>query len=281
MEVSMWITLIIYCLSLACNLATAVISFILFKRSIISLGWAWLIISLGLSLMSVKMAGSLFKLIQEGHFDLMDAILSLPVSVCLLVGSIGLKNILLKADNKYLLLETLAQFDPLTNSYSRSQILYRISEEIDRSLRTHRPFSLLEFDIDHFKYVNDQFGHQIGDEVLIDLVRHTKEVLRTVDSVGRIGGEEFLLLMPETDSQGAYKIAERLRAHIESATNQTKAPTPIKISISIGVATFQLSNSLQIERSILLNELIRQADMAMYEAKNNGRNQVAIYRESQ
>lgn len=273
--------LTLYYLTLACEVITVCISILIFQKAIRPLRWAWLIIAIGLSMMAIRRISLILNVTHLEHYDFIDAILSLPIAACLLLGALGLNKLLLTLENKHLLIETLAQFDPLTNSYSRSQILYRISEEIDRSLRTHRPFSLLEFDIDHFKYVNDQFGHQIGDEVLINLVRNTKEVLRTVDSVGRIGGEEFLLLMPETDSQGASELAERLRAHIESATNQTKAPTPIKITISIGVVTFYPNNTFNIERGILLNEIIGKADMAMYEAKNNGRNQVAIYRESQ
>jgi diguanylate cyclase (GGDEF)-like protein len=272
--------LTLYYLTLVCEVITVFISILIFQKSIKPLRWAWLIIAIGLSMMAIRRIGLILNVTQLEHYDFIDAILSLPIAACLLLGALGLNKLLLTLENKQLLIETLAQFDPLTNSYSRSQILYRISEEISRSLRTKRPFSLLEFDIDHFKYVNDQFGHPVGDEVLINLVRNTKEILRTVDSVGRIGGEEFLLLMPETGSQGASELAERLRAHIESAPNQTKAQTPIKITISIGVATFYPNNPFNIERGILLNEIIRKADMVMYEAKNNGRNQVAVYRES-
>ncbi len=267
----------LHSLALLCEVATAFISLLIFQRSIRELRWAWLIIAIGLSMMAIRRIGLVFNITRSEHYDLIDASLSLPIAACLLLGILGLNKLLISQENKRLLIETLAQFDPLTNSYSRSQILYRISAEIERSKRSHRSFSLLEFDIDHFKYVNDQFGHLVGDETLTGLVKLTKEVIRTGDSLGRIGGEEFLILLPETDSLEAAALAQRLLTYIENATIETRAPKPIKITVSIGITTFCPQDSPNIERGILLNEIIRKADIAMYEAKKNGRNRLAIW----
>lgn len=277
----MQLVLALYCVTLLCEVATVFILFLIFKKSMRALRWAWLMLAIGICMMSVHRAGLILNIIQSEHYDLIDAVFSLPIAACLLLGVLGLNKLLLALENEQLLIETLAQFDPLTNSYSRSQILYRISEEIQRCTRSQRSFSLLEVDIDHFKRVNDKFGHPVGDEILIGLVRHLKEVLRSGDSLGRIGGEEFLILLPETDSQGAAQLAERLRAHIESTVNQTAASGPIKITISIGIATFEARNSLNTPRGIILNEIVGKADIAMYEAKNQGRNRIAIYTDSQ
>jgi len=214
---------------------------------------------------------------ESGHYDLLDALLSLPISGFLLLGVLGLKKFLLKTSNALLALETLSQLDPLTNSLSRTEILYRISEEIDRSRRNKHSFALLEIDIDHFKNVNDQFGHHVGDEVLIGLVRHSKETLRSIDIIGRIGGEEFLILLPETGAEGAAQIAERLRECIAKATNETSTLTPVKITISVGITIFNPDENPRIERGIVLNELMNKADLAMYQAKNEGRNRVVFW----
>jgi diguanylate cyclase (GGDEF)-like protein len=221
--------------------------------------------------------GPIFHIFESGRFNLLDAVLSLPISGFLLLGVLGLRKILIKVDDNQLVLETLAQFDPLTNSLSRTEILYRVSEEIDRSRRNKHSFALLEIDIDHFKNVNDQFGHHVGDEVLADLVKHSKDTLRSIDTIGRIGGEEFLILLPETSVEGATQFAERLRENIANMVNETSSPTPIKITISVGVTIFDPNMNPLVERGIVLNELMNEADLAMYQAKNQGRNRVALW----
>jgi diguanylate cyclase (GGDEF)-like protein len=221
--------------------------------------------------------GPIFHIFESGRFDLLDAVLSLPISGFLLLGVLGLRKILIKVDANQLALETLSQFDPLTNSLSRTEILYRVSEEIDRSRRNKHSFALLEMDIDHFKNVNDQFGHHVGDEILLNLVRHSREAIRSVDAIGRIGGEEFLILLPETNTEGAIQIAERLRKHIANAINDTSALIPVKITISVGVTIFNPNENPGMARGIALNELINKADLAMYQAKNEGRNRVAFW----
>ena len=273
----MYIAIGIYSLSLLCQVFASLISLSLFRHSATIYRWGWLFLATGLGLMIGRRIGPIFHIFESGRFDLLDAILSLPISGFLLLGVLGLRKILIKVDNNQLTLETLAHFDPLTNSLSRTEILYRVLEEIDRSRRNKHSFALLEMDIDHFKNVNDQYGHHVGDEVLLNLVRHAQEALRSIDTVGRIGGEEFLILLPETEAEGAAKIAERLRDHVANAENKTSSPTPVRITISIGITIFNPNKNSRIERGIVLNELMNEADLAMYQAKNEGRNRVAIW----
>lgn len=218
-------------------------------------------------------------LLETSHYSQLDASLSVLISGFLLIGVLGLKKLLVRADNSQLLMESLARYDPLTNCLSRTEILFRISEEINRSLRNKHTFSLLEIDIDRFKNVNDQYGHQIGDEVLQDLIRHSKEILRSMDMIGRIGGEEFLILLPETEVEGATQFAERLRSHIAQQANETSLGAPISITISIGVSVFDPKRHSETMQAEMLKELIRQADKAMYQAKNEGRNRVCKWDE--
>lgn len=273
----MYIAIGLYCISLLCQVFASLISLSLFRHSATIYRWGWLFFATGLGLMIGRRIGPIFHIFESGRFDLFDAVLSLPISGFLLLGVLGLRKILIKVDDSQLTLETLAQFDPLTNSLSRTEILYRVSKEIDRSRRNKHSFALLEMDIDHFKNVNDQLGHHVGDEVLANLVRHSKEILRSIDAIGRIGGEEFLILLPETKAEGAAQIAERLRQYIANAINDTSALIPVKITISVGVTIFNPNENPGMARGIALNELINKADLAMYQAKNEGRNRVAFW----
>ena len=273
----MYIAIGLYSFALICQVFASLISLSLFRHSATIFRWGWLFLAAGLSLMIGRRIDPIFHIFESGRFDLLDAVLSLPISGFLLLGVLGLRKILIKVDTNQLALETFSQFDPLTNSLSRTEILYRVSEEIDRSRRNKQSFALLEIDIDHFKNVNDQFGHHVGDEVLFSLVRHSKEAIRSVDAIGRIGGEEFLILLPETEAMGATQIAERLCKHIASAVNDTSAPTPVKITISVGITIFNPNENPRVERGMLLNELVNQADLAMYQAKNEGRNRVVFW----
>ena len=273
----MYIAISLYCLSLLCQVLASLISLLLFRHSDKIYRYPWLLLSIGLSLMIGRRLDPLIHIFETGHYHFLDAFLSLPISGFLLLGVLGLKRLLVKADNNQLILETLAQHDPLTHSLSRTEILYRVSEEINRSRRNKHSFALLEMDIDHFKNVNDQYGHHVGDEVLLNLVRHSQEAVRSIDTVGRIGGEEFLILLPETEAEGATQIAERLREHIANTANETSAPTPIRITISIGVAVFNPNETPGMACGIALNELMNKADLAMYQAKNEGRNRVVFW----
>nr|WP_291316764.1 GGDEF domain-containing protein [Desulfuromonas sp.] len=171
----------------------------------------------------------------------------------------------LKKSNQLLL--ELSNTDPLTRLHNRRSLMQTLRREFQRSRRIDTPLSLVMADIDHFKKVNDTYGHQQGDSVLVALGDLFNEKLRPYDLAARFGGEEFALVLPETDLANAQQVAERIR---EAAARLT-FPGPLKelrLTISLGVATFP-SGNIQSE-----DDLIREADYALYNAKRGGRNRV-------
>ena len=155
--------------------------------------------------------------------------------------------------------------DPLTGLYNRRFFEDNIIKEAERSLRLRQPFSIISLDLDYLKKINDTYGHQYGDIAIKTIANVIKKEARSIDIPARIGGEEFNLLLPGVDSQGAQIAAERIRKSIESQVIETIGG----VTASIGVATF-------LEHSDRIDELIELADQAMYKAKLNGRNRVVL-----
>jgi diguanylate cyclase (GGDEF)-like protein len=165
-------------------------------------------------------------------------------------------------------LQKIAITDPLTGLYNRRGLLELGRHEVERFQRFNQPLSAIMLDIDHFKNVNDTYGHPVGDQVLCGLAERCRILIRQVDIIGRYGGEEFSILLPETDLFQASAIAERLRRSVEESPFFTEAG-PISITVSLGVS--RAGRSLD-----SLVTLIEQADAALYQAKQNGRNRVEI-----
>ena len=159
-------------------------------------------------------------------------------------------------------LRELASRDALTGLHNRRHLHQRLSEEIARARRTGRGFAVAMLDIDHFKRVNDEHGHQTGDEVLQALAADLRARLRQTDGVGRWGGEEFLLVLPETTRADALRLLEELRAHVA----RDRAPLP-RFTVSVGVAEFPADGGE-------LLPLVAAADTRLYEAKHAGRDRV-------
>jgi len=172
--------------------------------------------------------------------------------------------------------EALASTDQVTRLLNRPACLQMLATEIDRANRYARPLAVALIDIDHFKRVNDTHGHAVGDDVLRHVARQLASSVRAVDSLGRYGGEEFLLVMPETDLDGGLASAENVR-RIVGRTPMLLATTggevPIKVTISVGVAGNAGFRSLDID------QLLREADGALYASKEQGRDQVQAYRQ--
>ena len=173
------------------------------------------------------------------------------------------KLILLYEENK-----RLSNTDSLTNLNNRRYFFNTLERDFNVSSRYNKPLSLIMLDIDHFKSVNDKYGHQQGDQVLVDISQILMKGSRSCDFVARFGGEEFIIYYPETGLKGAEEIAERLRKKVENYPFGTPKGS-IKITASIGVTT--LSESIT-----KLHDFIELADQALYQAKSAGRNRVCI-----
>jgi len=170
-------------------------------------------------------------------------------------------------------LQKLSITDDLTGSYNHRFFRQLFSDEMDRAHRYEFPLSILMADIDHFKSVNDNYGHLVGDKILIAVSNELKACVRRVDTVCRYGGEEFTIILPMTGPKPAKELAERIRKRIQYLYPQKGIPLE-KLSISIGVATYP-------EHGNTTESLLEAADQALYEAKAKGRNQVALPRDLQ
>lgn len=164
-------------------------------------------------------------------------------------------------------LEVLASTDPLTGLSNRRHFMTLSQAEFSRAMRTNSAFTVLALDLDHFKNINDQYGHPVGDEVLKCFAATASSQLRPTDHIGRVGGEEFMILLVDTHGAEAYMIAERIRSAIEK-TDIPAAGTMIRITVSIGLSEFSSAHHQ-------LEEILSKADACLYQAKKLGRNQVA------
>ncbi|MFQ3228693.1 GGDEF domain-containing protein [Reinekea sp.] len=161
--------------------------------------------------------------------------------------------------------ELQATIDPLTQLLNRRGMFERIKYETGRSKRYESSLVFLIADVDHFKKINDQYGHEVGDEVLLSLSNYFRKSIRKQDFIARWGGEEFLFLLPQTSLDSAIKVAEKIRAGVEKE-NSFSQIKPLQVSISIGVAkVVDFSNTQQ---------AINLADKRLYTAKKHGRNRV-------
>ncbi len=163
----------------------------------------------------------------------------------------------------------LAVTDGLTGISNRPNMEQALQNEFERSMRYGAPLSVVLLDVDHFKGVNDTYGHQKGDEILVAIASLLKKVCRANDIAARYGGEEFLMILPQSNAQGAFKIAERLREEMMKM-NFTGNESNFSVTTSCGVA--------ELDRDFIKNtdQLVAIADHALYEAKNSGRNKTII-----
>lgn len=168
----------------------------------------------------------------------------------------------------HLHLERLANYDLLTGVHNRRAFEEATQRELARCHHRAKPLSVLLLDLDHFKQVNDRYGHTAGDRVLKNAAATMKAVLRTEDTLGRIGGEEFCVLLPETEGEAALEIAERVRMAV-SANPLERDGEQITVTVSIGVATAG-------ESALTWEAVFQKVDRALYRAKQDGRDRVAV-----
>lgn len=165
-------------------------------------------------------------------------------------------------------LEILAMTDPLTGLYNRRYFFQNAQQEFKRAHRYQRPVSVIMADIDHFKRINDNYGHDVGDAVLTIIAAVLKKSVRNVDFLSRFGGEEFIIMLPETEKGAACLIAERILHEVRD-TPFTHADKPFTVTLSLGLASLH-------ETVSDLEKLTKMADDALYQAKKNGRNQICV-----
>ncbi|TYB33834.1 MAG: GGDEF domain-containing protein [Flexistipes sinusarabici] len=195
--------------------------------------------------------------------DIIDEVLFFPLSPAEL-------DIRLDSLSRIINLQKKAVVDPLTGVFRREHIVKRGREELSRMKRSSKKtsFGLIMLDIDYFKEINDSYGHHEGDKVLKEFSLRMQRCLREYDIIGRYGGEEFLVLLPDTDEEGTKRAAERLQNEIISE------PFYINNNEIVLSASFGITSNDNPDENI--QNLIKQADNALYEAKRNGRNQIVL-----
>lgn len=187
-------------------------------------------------------------------------------------GTVVLEGIVLDISDRKTLeneLEEMATRDPLTGLFNRREMSRVLEEELDRATRYQRPMAVLWVDFDHFKDVNDTFGHAAGDSVLRSISRLLLGSVRSVDAIGRFGGEEFVIVLPEMDLEEARDTAERLRCKVAEKPQPLGNGQEVPLTISVGVAVYP-------DHGQTASTLCAAADKAMYLAKQRGRNCVAM-----
>ena len=174
------------------------------------------------------------------------------------------RRLIMQQQDLHAEISRIASEDCLTNLYNRRKINTLIHDEIERSDRYKKGFSIILIDIDYFKRVNDKFGHLAGDQLLRMFSEILRDTIRHTDTAGRWGGEEFVVLCPETNIDGALALADKIRQRINSYIFNDFG----KQTASLGVACYVENDTV--------DSIIHRADIALYDAKNNGRNRVAV-----
>lgn len=228
---------------------------------------AWVCISIALFLMVERRLLPLWHVYGGGREDPLNTFFGLMISVFMLAGVIGLKKLFqqLRANEEEL--AKLAHTDYLTGLNNRRHFMEKAQHELSRALRYRSECSILMLDIDLFKVVNDTYGHHVGDTVLQELSSYCQKTVRSIDILGRLGGEEFVVFLPETGDEKALEVAERLRMGIEQTPMAHVGDQVIQVTVSIGLMSGGREGAS-------LDELLDFADQALYEAKRSGRNRV-------
>ena len=217
------------------------------------------VLALHIAVLAVRLSTTL---VGRAGSDLMEPSLYQTLYIgayVLTVLMLSIGAVLMATDRLTTELNHLATHDALTHTLNRRALLERFEEELARSQRTGRGPAIMMLDLDHFKTVNDTLGHQHGDAVLVHFVERTQAVLRRADRLGRYGGEEFMVLLPETDLDAARSVAQRIHAAAASGHR-------LDCQLSIGVTTWHGPQDT-------LDAMLARADKALYQAKAQGRNQ--------
>lgn len=233
--------------------------------------WAWLFISLALFLMIQRRIYPLYLILIQGEKNpesFLMTLLAFLISLCMSLGFLGISNLFSQIQIKNKELNRVSIEDFLTGVYNRRYLFQVAQQEIIKVNSSYQPLSLLIIDLDFFKKINDTYGHQVGDLVLFKTADICRKFIRKSDILGRYGGEEFLIILPNTSLQNAVLVANNLReiiAQEDIIVDEKK----INVTISIGVSQWQYPE-------MTIDETLKRADTCLYRAKKNGRNQVCF-----
>lgn len=223
--------------------------------------------------LKIKSTKSVQEILQEANIKL--SLINLDydqMNKQLVQAKINLENMTRELEQKNKILDNLANLDGLTNIYNHRYFQNVLDQEVNRATRYDNPISLLLADIDFFKKFNDTYGHQVGDFVLVEFARLLKENIRQYDVAARYGGEEFVIILPETNSEEAMIVGEKLRKII-AETKLSDQSESYEVTASFGLASSQPAT----EDGFTKDVLITRADQALYQAKEKGRNRVELY----
>ena len=203
----------------------------------------------------------IYDILAPGPIQMVTFPIAMALSVFLMLGFVGIELFWLNHD-----LVRLATRDSLTGALNRASFLAAGREELSRCERQGGAFSIVLFDVDHFKQINDQYGHAAGDAVLIELVRTLSRSLRGYDHLARLGGEEFAVLLPELDGSSAARVAERARQSLNAAAVEVNGET-LRMRVSGGISSYPADGRT-------ITDLLNAADAVLYRAKEAGRNRI-------
>lgn len=273
-----YIVIATYILAIALQIYSVWFAFSLLKK-VKSYAYSIFFIPLGLLVIIFDKLYSLVDCCLLGQYRIAEALTYFAISLFVLIGVMGLHRLFNLLEDQNEKFEIISKTDHLTKVLSRQEIESQIIQEIKRSDRSKHPISFVMLDIDRFKKVNDMYGHAIGDEVLQSLAKYCSSQLRAIDAFGRVGGEEFLMMLPDTDLAEALLIAERIREGVASLVCAHALNNEVKIEISLGISVYQVGEDSKEPPNQLMKKYIGRADFAMYKAKQSGRNQTKCWHE--
>ena len=215
-----------------------------------------------MAISGIEDENTISRILSMGADDYITKPYSVNVFIARLKANVRTYNLLKKLKEKNQMLEKVVRIDGLTQLLSHKYIIEQLEQEISSCHRHHCPFSIIMIDIDDFKFINDTYGHPCGDEVLIELSNFMQSALRKIDTIGRYGGEEFLVLLPESNLTNACITGERLRKEVEELFF---SKDKIKFTISLGIVEYINENPFN---------LIKKADKLLYKAKKSGKNKI-------
>jgi diguanylate cyclase (GGDEF)-like protein len=216
---------------------------------------------------AVGVAGTIYAALREVEGESVEAMFfNRGMTIVVIIGVAFLLN---RVTASQRLLVRIATTDALTGIFNRRHFMAVLAREQHRADRYATSFSLLMLDIDHFKRINDTYGHPVGDEAIKAMATAASKFLRPTDMIGRFGGEEFVVMLPHTDEAGAVVAAERIRQSVADVV-VSAGDQDVRFTVSIGAATYV--------RRAKLDQLLECADQALYAAKSGGRNQVCVGR---